>query len=261
MILIFGGTSDTAEVARRIAGLGHEVTVSTATDINVDTGERDSVKRVMGRMTLDEIKEFIGDKNVQAVVDTTHPYATIVRDNARRAADETATPYLTFVRPALVYDCKNIIWADDYQQAAEIAFSFGKTVLTTTGSKNIGVFAAKSKETGVGMVARILDYPESIEACRKAGLSEDRIIAGRGPFTVESNLRHLQQYDVGVVVTKDSGLAGGVPEKVEAVKRSDRKIVMIKKPDHSGDGAFESVDALIEEFDRVMKQLLKTGNC
>lgn len=260
MILLFGGTSDTAKVAQAIAGMGHQVTVSTATDINIDIGDNGAVKRIMGRMTLDEIKDLIRDKNVQAVVDTTHPYATIVRVNARCAADQTGTPYLTFVRPALVYDCKNIIWAEDYQQAAQIAFSLSKTVLTTTGSKNIGVFTAKSKETGVRMIARVLDYPESIEACRNAGLSEDCIIAGRGPFTVESNLRHIEQYDVGVVVTKDSGLAGGAPEKVEAVKRSGRKLVMIRKPDHSGDGAFESVDELMKEFDRVIKQRVADGN-
>lgn len=260
MILLFGGTSDTMEVTRRIAALGHEVIVSTATDINIDIGDNGSVKRVVGRMTLDEIKEFIIDKNVRAVVDTTHPYATIVRDNAKKAASGTGTPYFTFVRPSLVYDYENIFWAEDYRQAAEVAFSFGKTVLTTTGSKNIGVFAAKSKETGVGMVARVLDYPESIEACRQAGLADDCIIAGRGPYTVASNLKHLRQYDAYVIVTKDSGLAGGAPEKVEAVKRSNRKIVMIKKPDHSGAGAFESVDELIKEFDRVMKQHLKAGS-
>jgi len=260
MILVFGGTSDTAQVAKRIAGLGHEVVVSTATDIDIDIGACDNVKRVVGRMTLDQIKEFIFENDVQAVIDTTHPYATIVRANAKKAAKETGAPYFTFVRPGLVYDCENIIWADDYQQAAEIAFSFGKTVLTTTGSKNIDIFAAKSKETGVGMVARVLDYPESVKACRRAGLSDDRIIAKRGPFTVESNLDHLKQYDAGIVVSKDSGLAGGVPEKVEAVKRSGRKIVMIRKPDHSGSGAFESVDELIEEFDRVLKQGLEAGN-
>ncbi|VAX21125.1 hypothetical protein MNBD_NITROSPINAE03-511 [hydrothermal vent metagenome] len=257
MILVFGGTSDTAQVTKRIAALGHEVTVSTATDIDINIGENDSVKRITGRMTLDEIKKFISNNGVQAVVDTTHPYATIVRDNARKAASATTIPYFTFVRPGLVYDCNNIIWAEDYEQAAEIAFSFGKTVLTTTGSKNIGVFTAQSKQTGVGMVARVLDYPESVEACHSAGLSDDHIIAKRGPFTVESNINHLQQYDIGVVVSKDSGLAGGAPEKVEAVKRSNRKIVMIKKPDHSGAGAFESVDELIEEFHRVIQQSLE----
>jgi len=257
MILVFGGTSDTAQVTQAIAGLGHEVTVSTATDIDIDIGENDKVKRITGRMTLDEIKEFISNNGVRAVVDTTHPYATIVRANARKAANETTIPYFTFVRPGLVYDCNNIIWAEDYEQAAKIAFSFGETVLTTTGSKNIGVFAEKSKETGVEMVARVLDYPESVEACHRAGLSDDHIIAKRGPFTVESNISHLQQYDIGVVVSKDSGLAGGAPEKVEAVKQSDLKIVMIKKPDHTGSGAFESVDELIEEFSRVTQQGLE----
>ncbi|HEB72159.1 MAG TPA: precorrin-6x reductase, partial [Nitrospirae bacterium] len=41
MILVFGGTSDTAQVTQAIAGLGHEVTVSTATDIDIDIGEND----------------------------------------------------------------------------------------------------------------------------------------------------------------------------------------------------------------------------
>jgi precorrin-6A/cobalt-precorrin-6A reductase len=241
-------------VSARIAALGYEVLVSTATDIDIDVGEGGAIKRRVGRMTLEEMIELIKEKGVRAVVDTTHPFAAIVRGNARKAARAAGAPYFTFVRPGLVYDCENIIWAEDYEQAAEIAFSFGETVLTATGSKSVAIFAKRSRETGVKMVARVLDYPKSMEACRAAGLSEDCVIAERGPFTVERNLLHFTRYGAGVIVTKDSGLAGGVPEKVEAARRSGRKIVMIRRPDHSGHGVFKSVDELMEEFERTMKE-------
>ena len=254
MILLFGGTSETAEISERIAALGHDVLVSTATEIDLDTGSNRKIRRRSGRMDFDEIKSLIRDQGVEVVIDASHPFATILRDAARKAAESLDVPYLTFTRPALAYDYEKLFMADDHDHAADIAFSFGETVLATTGSKDIKTYVERSIDAGVTLVARVLDHPGSIEACRAAGLEDDQIIAGRGPFTVEQNLEHIEKSGAGVIVTKDSGAAGGVGEKVRAAQLAGARVVIVRRPEQNDNGVFETIDGLIEEFGKITNE-------
>ncbi len=251
MILLLGGTSHTAEVAERIATLGYAVLVSTATEIELATGSHPSIRRRSGRLQYDELVTLIRDNGVVAVIDVTHPFATIVRENARKAAEELTIPYLTFIRPRLDYDCDKIHWADDHEGAAKLAFSFGRPVLTTTGSKVLEPYAWWSRETGTPLIARVLDYGPSISACREAGLDTSLVIARRGPFSVDDNLEQIKQYDIGVIVTKESGKAGGVGEKVEAAKEAGCELIVVRSPVDKGAGLFETIDGLINEFKKL----------
>ena len=52
-----------------------------------------------------------------------------------------------------------------------------------------------------------------IEQCVKMGIKSSNILALQGPFSLELNKAIFNQYHIDVVVTKDSGKTGGVPEK------------------------------------------------
>ncbi|VAX16834.1 Cobalt-precorrin-6x reductase [hydrothermal vent metagenome] len=255
MILLFGGTSDAAEISERVAKLGYKVLVSTATDVELNVGSHKLIKRQVGRINLNEIKRLITDRGIKMVIDATHPYAEIVRNNARTAAKACNVPYLTFMRPAQKYDYENIFWAETHKESAEIAFSSGKTVFTMTGSKDIATYAKQSKEKGVALVARVLNHPQSIESCRIAGIASSHIVAGRGPFTVEQNLEQIRAFKAGVIVTKDSGVAGGVLEKMEAAKQAGAIMVIVKRPQHDKSGSFETIKKLIEAFQKIIYTL------
>ena len=114
--------------------------------------------------------------------------------------------------------------------AAKVAFSFGLPVLLTTGSRNLEPYVNEANAKGIRLVARVLSHPSSIEACRKAGISDDNIVSGRGPFSVEENLAIIKRYGIGVLVTKDSGIAGGVPEKLEAAHLAGCRVVLVQRP-------------------------------
>jgi len=87
-----------------------------------------------------------------------------------------------------------------------------------------------SQRTGTPLVARVLPRRQSIEACLLAGIDRRRIIAARGPFSVEVNRRHIREHAVGVLVTKDSGDAGGAAAKLQAARLEGCRVVVVQRP-------------------------------
>ena len=79
----------------------------------------------------------------------------------------------------------------------------------------------------------MLSLPSVIEACRELGFEGKNLIAMQGPFSEEMNRAMLRQYDCRYLVTKDSGKAGGFPEKIQAAISCGAVPVIIGRP--SGD--------------------------
>lgn len=55
-----------------------------------------------------------------------------------------------------------------------------------------------------------------------------------GTFGTELNEALIRQYDIGVLVTKESGQAGGFPEKIRAAEHTKIPVVMIQNPEQAG---------------------------
>jgi precorrin-6A/cobalt-precorrin-6A reductase len=137
-------------------------------------------------------------------------------------------------------------FAADHAEAAAMAFALGRPVLLTTGSRNLAPYAEAARRTGVPLAVRVLDAPESLAACRTAGIPEERIIAGRGPFSVEANLAAIRRFGIGVIVTKESGRAGGLDAKLAAADQTGAHVIVIRRPEETASGpAFDNPAALI----------------
>jgi precorrin-6A/cobalt-precorrin-6A reductase len=61
------------------------------------------------------------------------------------------------------------------------------------------------------------------------GIKSSNILAVQGPFSLEFNKAVFNQYHIEVVVTKDSGKSGGVPEKIQAAMETGIDTVVIKR--------------------------------
>ncbi len=256
IVLLVGGTSETAPLAERLAAAGFRVLVSVATEVPLNSGTAPLIERRCGPLDRDGLESLILDREVKAVVDASHPYASEVRLNARRVADKLGIPYFTWIRPpAAQPEDAFIDYAADHEEAALNACSFGKTVLLTTGSRHLVPYVREASKAGVDLVARVIPSDESIDACRNAGIREDKIISGRGPFTLEENRAAIRQFSVGVLVTKDSGVAGGFREKIEAAHAEGTRVIVIRRPDETAAGTFESLDVLVRAVSDALLRL------
>ncbi len=229
MILLLGGTSESADVAEAIAGAGYKVLVSAATDVPLESPSHANLTQRHGRLNEEAMAELVRRQHIRAIVDVTHPYASEVRATAALVAEQMHIPYLTYVRPGSVTRQDDVRHVPGHEDAALAAFSYGKPVLLTTGSRNLAPYIEEARRTRLPLVARVLAHEESIAACLEAGLPEDCIVTGRGPYTVEENRRLLREYGMGVLVTKDSGERGGVREKLEAARLEGCQVVVVDR--------------------------------
>jgi precorrin-6A/cobalt-precorrin-6A reductase len=231
VILLFGGTSETAPLSEMLAAIGYEVLVSTATPIALQIGRHSRVRRRIGRLDAAAMVDLIQTEQVSAVVDAAHPYAEQLHETVAMACKTACVRLLRYQRPNMpVPDVELIQWASDHRAAAHLACHPGSRVLLTIGSKNIAPYVKAAEENQAALTARVLPEPDSIEACLKAGLSPEQVIGVRGPFSLEDNLFLLQQLNIDALVTKESGSAGGFKEKIEAALGRNCRVVIIQRP-------------------------------
>lgn len=79
------------------------------------------------------------------------------------------------------------------------------------------------------MVARVLPTSEVIRNCEAMGLNADNLLAIKGPFSKDINVAMLKHAEVDVVITKESGFAGGFMDKIAACEELGIPIIIIKR--------------------------------
>ena len=254
MILLLGGTGETAAIATELAESGFDVLASTATDNELYVGDHPRITRRIGRLDVNGITAIVSEKGISAIVDATHPFAEAASAAAKKAADSVEVPYIAFVRPRIDYDYERIEYAKDHFEAAEKAFAHDKPVLLMTGSRNLAQYVAVAQNKNIELYARVLPHAESIAACRDAGLDEKNVIEGRGPFSTDANVELIKKYGIGVIVTKDSGKEGGVIEKVEAARITGINVVMVERPQAPTKNAFSSAQEIVDAVSNLLAQ-------
>ena len=120
-----------------------------------------------------------------------------------------------------------------------------KIILSTLGSKELPILS-RVKNCRERMWVRVLPADGIMEYCENFGIQKDRIILGKGPFTVEQNIEHITKSVAEMLVTKESGAAGGYPKKVEAAQRLGIELITIKRPQETGSTISEIIEILKE---------------
>ena len=243
-IVIFGGTSEGRELSNALAKAGAEVLVSVASEVGVEEqGSAEGVTVEWGVKDEDGIRGMI--RGADMVIDATHPFAVVVTDNIRQAAEAEGIERLRLLREETpAGEEADIRYAKDAQDAARIAAEIGGRVLLTTGSKDLGIYAAVIDPQR--LYPRVLPLVASIEACEEAGIPHRNIIAVQGPFSEELNKAVIRDYETEVMVTKDSGAAGGFPEKIRAAQECRIPVIVIMRPEEEGLG-FDEILAVCRE--------------
>lgn len=241
-LLIFSGTADGRRLIEEALALGFAVTASVATDYGREfLSPREELTVRTGRLDVSQMAELMS--GCRAVIDATHPYATGVSQNIRAACETRDLPYIRFLRPQI--PAEGCDYFPSLEAACRAANDVPGNILAATGSKEIARYAAIG-DFESRVFARVLDTPESLELCRAAGLPEDHILAGTGPFSYQQNLQTLRDFDVCLLVTKDGGAVGGFPEKLAAAKDHGARVFVIERPRETG-RSFEEVLSILRE--------------
>ncbi|OHD69495.1 MAG: precorrin-6x reductase [Spirochaetes bacterium RBG_16_49_21] len=244
MILLLGGTAETVPISRALVDAGFSVLLSMETSMMLRESLPQIVKRRSGPLDAQGMASVITENKIIAVVDATHPYAALASHNAWHASRMTGVPYFAYERLPSITDAPDICRAVDHDHAARIACSFGTPILLTIGSRHLAPYVGRARSNSIPVIARVSRNPQSIKLCREAGLGPSQILTADGPFSVSENSATIKLNRIGVLVTKDSGDAGGVPAKISAARDAGCRIVVVSRPARPCSG-FGSISELL----------------
>jgi precorrin-2 dehydrogenase/sirohydrochlorin ferrochelatase/precorrin-6A/cobalt-precorrin-6A reductase len=245
-VLVFGGTWEGRTLAQQLADTGISVLYSVATDYGRDLiPTADHLTVHTGRMEEGEMEALMETHSFSYVVDATHPYAALVSENIRHAAERCGIPYRRVLRPGQT--AEGVISVPSAQAAAQWLAEQEGNIFLTTGSKDLYAYSAipNYKER---LWVRVLPSAESLQLALEQGIPAAHIICMQGPFSQEMNTATLRQINAKYMVTKDSGKVGGFTEKIAAAREAGAQLLVISRPtQEEGDTLEELLRQLLEE--------------
>ena len=232
-ILIFAGTTEGRMLSEILSKEKIKHTICVATKYGEEVLESTPYLTVnCDRMDEAAMREFLSKGNFSAVFDATHPYAKEVTANIKEAAKETSVPYYRVKRNTCVRETSNIRFFSDVKECAKALCDTEGNILLTTGSKDLKEFVAEVPAERI--YARVIPGAESIAICDECGIKGRHVIAMQGPFSLELNEALIDEFNISVIVSKQSGAAGGFDEKIEAAVNKNIAAFVIGCEDEEG---------------------------
>lgn len=254
-ILIFAGTSEGRAIVEFLAGLPVTAELAEASEmpemaglpplsmqpvactvcVATDYGkalleESAGVKVLNRRIAAEEMLDLIVNSRVDLIIDATHPYAVAVSANIREAAAGAGVECLRLVRePMEDPQADGCEYFADTEAIVRRLNKLEGRILLTTGSKDLRAFTAV-RDYRRRIYPRVLPALESLQACQELGYELSRVIGMQGPFSEELNVALMRQFNIRVLVTKESGAAGGFAEKAAAAGKLGIPVLVLDRP-------------------------------
>ncbi|MCR5605665.1 MAG: precorrin-6A reductase [Treponema sp.] len=265
-ILVFAGTTEGRLFTKEAVALGFNVFVSVATEYGKEDLLEDSsfpknnCTILQGRLDIEAIKDVIEKYDVSFVIDATHPYAAIVSHNIIEACNAKEKKYYRLLRDIKISNLKSTNYDAEFSSLKDLCDFLAKSenacyskgnIFISTGSKELLCFSSipfyKDR-----VYVRVLPTVDSIEKCKAAGILQNHIIAMQGPFSKDMNKVMFKDFNIKILVTKESGISGGYLEKIEAAKECSVIILRVKPPVENV-GKTYSQEEILEELNGKRK--------
>lgn len=245
-LLLFAGTTEGRSLAESLAGADVEILASVATEYGKSLLPASENLRVrVGRLDRAGIAALLEEEKIDCAVDATHPYAVEATAALKAACADRGVPCRRLVREAS--DTTGCIHVPDMAGAARYLAGTRGGALLTVGSKELEPFTTV-EDFQERFYARVLPTADSVAKCASLGFSGNHIIAMQGPFSAAFNCSMLLETGCGFLVTKDSGAAGGFPEKAEGARRAGAAVIVVaRKRPETGRTLSEMLDYLRED--------------
>ena len=244
-VLLFAGTREGRELAARFSAAGVPATVCTATGYGGTLLPEGGTLRVhAGRLDREGIAALMREGNFSFAVDATHPYAAEATRNIRAAAGESGTVLFRLLRES--GGAEGCTAVPDVKAAARLLNEREGKALLATGSKELAVFTEVS-DYQERLYPRMLPLPEVVKGALELGFPAAHLICMQGPLGMEPNEALMRQFDLSILVTKETGRAGGFPEKLEAARRQNAEVIVIGRPPEEEGLSMEELLPLLEK--------------
>lgn len=237
-ILLFGGTTEGRVLAEALKRKGIPAMVCVATEYGESLLEAGGSLRVHAER-LDEtaMAALMKREQPRLVLDATHPYADDVSRSIQNACAVAGRDYRRVRRESqMEADCLSF---PDMAALIEWLSARDGVIFSSLGSKEARALrAVPGSEERIWL--RILPSQKGLEDCLNAGFPARHIICMQGPFSQELNEAMFRAAGATILITKESGRAGGFAEKLAAARNCGMTVAVLARPrDADGDTAAE----------------------
>ncbi|MFP4299225.1 MAG: cobalt-precorrin-6A reductase [Spirulinaceae cyanobacterium] len=248
-IWLIGGTSESRNIAVAIASRHFRCLITVTTPEAQKLYPISPYLEVwVGRISADSLEAFVRQQGIVGIVDGSHPFATIISENAIAIARRLNLPYLRYERPST--DNSKVIPLDSFSTLLKGNYLLNQRVLLTVGAKALPLFQTWGDRAT--LFARILPSLNSLTTALKAGFPPERIIALRPPYSAAFEQALWQQWGITLVVTKASGNAGGEDIKQQVAEELGIPLIAIARPKMDYPQQCDRLDAIINFCERIL---------
>lgn len=222
-LLILGGTGDAVRLSAQATALGLAVVYSLAgrTIQARMVHDGNAVQtRVGGFGGVSGLVAYLQQENIDLVIDATHPFAPQISGNAAEAAAICGLPRLLLQRPAWE-PVAGDRWlsVQSHAAAANLLPSLAQRIFLTIGRQELSRYAYLSK---LWFLMRSIDLPS-------APIPPGLVLLEQGPFALAAERNLLQQHQIELIVSKNSGGAATYA-KIIAARELGLPVVMVERP-------------------------------
>ena len=199
------------------------------------------------------LQKYLQQEKISLLVNATHPFAIQISENALAAATELALPYLRLTRPPWLkhsgdqwIEVPNLAAAADYLKTETLDTNSGLTkqlVFLTTGNRGLELFQQCRK---CNFVVRTVELPQSFESATGNSVWEQaEFLQARGPFSLEHELALFRQYQISLLVSKNSG-GDSTYAKIEVARKLEIPVLMVARPEVNSTDQCWKVNQVLE---------------
>lgn len=238
-ILLIGGTSDAVQLNSMLFALDNVVLL---TSLAGRTKKPVSLKgEVLSHGFADGggLEEILKARGISCVIDASHPFAAKIKQKAAQICEKLNVQYLRYDRPKWEPRADDRwILVPDLQSAADCLADF-KRIFLTIGRQELAVFEeATEKEFLVRSIEPVSFDPQSSTVTE---------IQDRGPFSKMQEMALIQEYNIDVVVSKNSGGMATIA-KIDAAQALSVPVIMVERPGLGRAQSFNNMDDLIRQM-------------
>lgn len=229
------GTSDATKVIKFLSqDENNYILATTVTDYGGKIAESAGATEViMHALKEEDFIELIKEKNIDILIDATHPFAAVATETAIESSEKAGIKYIRYERASTVLPESDLIHnVESFEEGAvksrELIEDTDGKLMHLAGVLNLGKITEVVGPEKV--VPRVLPNNFSITKTHDTGVPAENIIAMQGTYTKEFNMALMKEYNISAIITKESGESGGAENKINAALELGIPVVLIRRP-------------------------------
>ncbi len=245
-IVLFGGTTEGRLLTEFLSENGIPAIVCVATDYGEEVLNYDDPVLVRsGRLKPDAMRELFKNEKTEIVFDATHPYATGITGSIKKVCSHENIEYVRVLRESV--DMEGVIEFSKMEDLISYLNESDGVIFSSMGAKEAGELT-KVNNFKERVYLRMLPSPEGMKTCLDLGYSMKNLCGMQGPFSKEFNKAQFKEVNADILITKESGNAGGFLEKTEAARECGMEVLVLARVDESGIAMDEAKQIIKDRF-------------